>query len=149
MKNDQKEEHDKVTLLIVDDEETTQLLFDLKFRKHSEYRLLHALNVKDAKQQLANESIDILITDLKMDGETGWDLLQFVKSQNVYHDIPVMIMTAYGSEANILKAKDAGAVDFFTKTVDFEELFAALSRSVKEKLTDTRQKVGTFWHTIS
>ena len=87
---------------------------------------------QDAKQCLEdfrNNGAEIVITDLRMPGMNGFELLSELR--NIDEDVPVVVMTGYSSVENAVEAMKRGASDFIKKPFDFEELRLMLDRNMK------------------
>ena len=111
-------------ILVVDDEQDVQMLFEQRFRKeikNNEIQFAFAFSGEDALTYLnANQHEAVLIlSDINMPGMSGLELLENIKQK--YHMPPpvVMMITAYGDAENYNMAKKLGADDFLTKPVDF------------------------------
>jgi len=118
-------------LLVVDDEIDVQFLFQQKFRKElksGEMQISFAFNGHSALKML--ESIEnrtdyFILTDINMPEMTGLELLKEIKE--LYPELKVVVITAYGDEQNFNAAKNLGADDYFTKPLQFDLLKAKLS----------------------
>ncbi|HEX4958753.1 MAG TPA: response regulator [Lacibacter sp.] len=118
-------------ILVVDDEQDVQVLFEQRFRreiKNGDFDFAFAFNGEDAltyMQQHEHEAV-LILSDINMPGMSGLQLLEEIKQK--FHKPPpvVMMITAYGDAENYNAAKHLGADDFLTKPVDFI--------SLKEKL---------------
>lgn len=87
---------------------------------------------QDAKSCLDDfraEGADIVITDLRMPGMNGFELLSELRG--IDGDVPVIVMTGYSSVENAVEAMKRGASDFIKKPFDFEELRLMLERTMK------------------
>ena len=116
-------------LLIDDDNALCELLEeDLSRRGHSVYS---ALNVVAAREILQQQEVDIVLTDLNMPGISGIDFC--AELQRNRPDLPVVIMTAFGSLETAIAALRAGAYDFVTKPVDLDLLSISLSRALQHR----------------
>ncbi len=114
-------------VLVVDDEEDMQTLFQQKFRKEIREGLVtfvFAISGEQAIEYLnKNEHEAVLIlSDINMPGMSGLQLLEQIKKK--FHAPPpvVMMITAYGDAENYHNAMELGADDFLTKPVDFNLL---------------------------
>jgi two-component system, NtrC family, response regulator len=101
-------------LLVVDDEPNalfgiTQILID------EGYKVVPASNGREALELLEKNTINLVITDEKMPGLSGMDLLHEIKKLD--QDIPVILLTAYGSVNMAVEALKQGAYYFFEKPV--------------------------------
>ncbi len=75
------------------------------------------------------EGADLIITDLRMPGMTGFELLTRLRA--IDSDVPVLVMTGYSSVENAVEAMKRGATDFIKKPFDFAELRLLMERSLK------------------
>lgn len=122
-------------ILVVDDEQDVQVLFEQRFRKEiktGEFHFVFAFSGEDAITYLhKNEHEAVLIlSDINMPGMSGLQLLEHIKQK--FHKPPpiVMMITAYGDAENFRVAKELGADDFLTKPVDFIALKDKLKTSI-------------------
>ncbi len=115
-----------VKILIVDDEKDVEILFKQKFRKEirqNQLTLEFAFSGQEALDRLrSNQPPEFvyIFSDINMPGMDGLELLELVKKE--FADIQVSMISAYGDRANINKAMESGAKEFFTKPIDFENL---------------------------
>ena len=82
-------------------------------------------------EEFKKDGADIVITDLRMPGMNGFELLSELRS--VDQDVPVVVMTGYSSVENAVEAMKRGANDFIKKPFDFEELRIMLERTIKSR----------------
>lgn len=117
------------TILIVDDQRSMCDLLeaDLKLRG---YRPVAVTSAAAAWEELRSRDIDVVLTDVRMPGTGGIDLCRQVAEQRP--EIPVIVMTAFGSIETAVAALRAGAYDFITKPVEMDLLAAALERALKQ-----------------
>ncbi|NOY64754.1 MAG: response regulator [Nitrospirae bacterium] len=108
-------------VLIVDDERSflTSLSEGLA-TYDSEFNTLTAENGKKAVETLNSTRIDLVVTDLKMPEMDGFELLAYMSRH--HPDIPVIIMTAYGTPEIRKKAHSMGASQYLEKPLDFKDL---------------------------
>jgi CheY-like chemotaxis protein len=113
-------------VLIVDDEPDVEMLFRQRFRKELREMTMDfhfAFSAQDAIEFLKSLrpfDVVLLLSDINMPGMNGLELLQIVKSE--FPELKVIMVTAYGDEANHQAALNFGADDFITKPVDFKLL---------------------------
>ncbi len=115
------------TILIADDEERIRKV--LKINLKSKYRILLAADGYSAMEYLKNETVHLLLTDLKMPGMGGMALLDFV--QKNYTQTPVILITAHGTIENAVSAMKAGAYDYVLKPVNLTELEHLIQRALQ------------------
>ncbi|MFH1011435.1 MAG: PAS domain S-box protein [bacterium] len=121
-------EHLRGMVLVVDDEETilTVLKNLLSIRGHT------AMTALDTREALSlyrkNSSFDAVLTDIRMPGPSGLELLEEIRRDNT--ELPVLVMTGYGEYQIAVDALRKGATDYLEKPFSADELFAALERSL-------------------
>lgn len=116
-------------LVIDDDQALCELLEeDLSHRGH---RVWTALKVIEARKLLHQHDIDVVLTDLNMPGISGIDFCAELHDNRP--DLPVVIMTAFGSLETAIAALRAGAYDFVTKPVDLDLLNISLGRALQHR----------------
>jgi CheY-like chemotaxis protein len=108
-------------VLIVEDEKTVQLTLLDGLRKYEkEFRVLTAENGIIAKQVLDKLPVDLVVTDLKMPGMDGFELLSLIRREHPY--TPVIVMTAFGNPELEKWLESVGIFAYLEKPIDFEEL---------------------------
>ena len=126
-----------VSILVVDDEPDVVDLFKRRFRKElrrGDYAMYFAVSGEDALAQLTGgiqPEVMLILSDINMPGMNGFDLLKEAKT--LWPDLPVAMITAYGDDEHRRRAMQAGATDFLTKPVDFDELKTKISAMIAEK----------------
>jgi DNA-binding NtrC family response regulator len=124
-------------ILIADDEESARRNLGQILREDG-YEVLLASAGREALQKVAEESPDILLTDLRMPEMDGQELLSLV--HEAHPDVAVIIMTAHGTIRSAVQALRDGAEDYLTKPINVEELEHLIERTLKKKrlLDETR-----------
>ena len=117
-------------ILIVDDEKSLLDLLAVVFKKEG-YSVKTAISGPKAREILEKDDIDLVITDIKMPQMSGMEVLKFVKDKNA--EIPVIMITAYGSVKQAVDALKAGALDYVVKPFDVEELKILVSRGLEKR----------------
>ena len=87
-----------------------------------------AASVADALASLGRTPVDVVLTDLKMPGADGLDLVK--RMQNAYPLVPVVVLTGQGTIASAIECVRAGAADYILKPADPDALEVALDRAV-------------------
>jgi two-component system NtrC family response regulator len=106
-------------ILVVDDEEAQRTVLSGFLRKRG-FEVVAASSVEEALRTAAARTIDLVLTDLRMPGATGLDLLDGLRRINP--EVPVIVMTAFGTVTSAVDAMKRGAADYLTKPVDLDEL---------------------------
>jgi len=126
-----------VSILVVDDEPDVVDLFKRRFRKElrrGDYVMYFAESGEEALTQLTSgiqPEVMLILSDINMPGMNGFDLLKEAKT--MWPDLPVAMITAYGDDDSRRQAMEAGATDFLTKPVDFDELKSKISHMIAER----------------
>jgi len=125
-------------ILVAEDEEITlkHLLYALRKEGYD------ALGVKDGQEALSkinSDNFDLLISDIKMPGMSGLELLEKVKEP--HPEIDVMIVTGFGSVSSAVDAMKRGAYDYITKPFDLDELLIKV-RKIREKKKLKKENVA-------
>lgn len=130
-------------LLIVDDEKSTRDV--LCTALEDDYEVYPAANGKAARAILESEPIDLLLTDLRLGGESGMDIIDF--AQKLPAPPLCIMMTAYGSAETAAEAKRHGAYYFLTKPLNLDEVELLLSRASRSReLETTNRELTTQLH---
>ncbi len=105
--------------LIVDDEADIRELLEITLQR-MDIKTASAEDLKGAHALLERQSFDLCLTDMRLPDGDGLSLLQHI--QNRFPNLPVAVITAYGSADSAVQALKAGAFDFVCKPVDLEVL---------------------------
>lgn len=120
----------KRRILIVDDESNIRRILQVAFDKEG-YRAEVAEDAFAALEMLRSEPYDCLLTDVTMPGKTGYELLQEAKA--LRPEMPVVIMTAYGTIPQAVQAIRDGAFEYITKPFDLDQLKRVVAASMEEQ----------------
>jgi len=103
-----------------------------------EYKITEAVDASQALEVMENEGAELVITDLRMPGLSGIELLR--RLQGAYPDTTVILVTAWGTVESAVEAMKAGAHDYITRPVDIQELRSMVRRALEqvEIQTETR-----------
>lgn len=124
-------------ILIVDDEPNIRRVLESAFEKAG-FRAVAAEDGRQALQQLESEAFDVMITDVTMPGMTGYELQR--EAARLRPDMPVIVMTAYGTIPQAIQAIRDGAHEFVTKPFDLEHLKKVVSSALAEPKKPSRGK---------
>ena len=119
--------HEKI--LVVDDEKHVRTLFERVLVKEG-YQVECAASGNEAIDKLANSSFDLVVTDLKMDGIDGLDLIK--KGKRAKQDLPFVLISGYGTAQTAGLAAKEGADVFLMKPIDITELKSAVKRALRK-----------------
>jgi DNA-binding NtrC family response regulator len=120
----------KARILVVDDErDTCDVLVEML--AHCGFEAASRTSADAALTLLASEDFDVVLSDLNMEGTGGLELCRQVAA--THPDVPVVIMTAFGSMETAVGAIRAGAYDFVTKPLHLQEIAVTIERAVGHK----------------
>ena len=123
----------KMKILVVDDEEGARELFNTILTDEG-YDVTLAVNGADALSRIKGADYDLVVTDIKMPGMDGLQLLQEIRKTGSKAD--VIMVTAYGEVESYLKAMSLGAAEYINKPIRIKEL----KRIVHKILTERKAK---------
>ncbi len=121
-------------LLVVDDTEAERTRVSGLLEHDTEHRVVTAVSGEDALAILEQETIDLVVTDLRMPGMSGIDLIEEV--QDRYPGMPVLLLTGYGSEEETVRAIRAGAAGYLNKASAARELLPLVNRLLAARSVD-------------
>ena len=114
------------SILIVDDEKGQRDILTMILRKEG-YDVADAPGVREALEELGRREFDLIMTDLKMQGQSGLDLLEAVQAADPQQC--VIIMTAHGTVDSAVEAMKKGAFDYLEKPLERDNLILTLRRA--------------------
>src|SRR5881296_3732573 len=115
------------TILVVDDEKHTR--DGLRRLLEDDYDVYVAADIAGAIDVLEREQIDLLLTDLRLGGEDGMQLIE--RTLKMPHPPICIMMTAYGSVDTAVEAMKRGAYDFVTKPLNLDKVEMLIARAVR------------------
>lgn len=122
--------------LIVDDEPDIRELLEITLGR-MKLDTRSARNVKEARDFLAREPFDFCLTDMRLPDGTGLDLVQYIQQR--HPQMPVAMITAFGSLDTAVQALKAGAFDFLTKPVDLARLRELVNAALRLRSPDAEE----------
>jgi len=114
-----------VKILVVEDEPSIAELIALNL-EHGGYRVTCALNAQEAQRAIQVDRPDLVLLDWMLPGQSGESLLRRWRSQAETAAMPVIMLTALGTEENKVAGFDAGADDYLTKPFSSKELLVRI-----------------------
>ncbi|MHB8174666.1 MAG: response regulator [Nitrospirota bacterium] len=128
-------EKTKTVVLIVEDNETSRRLNKSKLIMDG-FGVMEAANGLEALKALQNSAPDIIVLDLYMEGMDGFKVLSFMRADERYKNIPVLVLSARGDKAEIEKAMALGATSFMVKMLTSP---VKLSEAVKKMIATVKR----------
>ncbi len=126
------------TLLIVDDEKHTREGLRRSLEEEDDFEVYTAADVSGALSLLETESVDLLLTDLRLGADDGMTLID--RALKMPTPPVCIMMTAYGSVDTAVEAMKRGAYDFVTKPVNLDKLEILIRRALRGKEVETENK---------
>lgn len=102
------------------------------------YVVTHESNGSEALETAAANEFDLILLDIMLPGQNGFDVLRNLREFSI--DTPIIFMSALSESEHVIKGLDLGAVDYIKKPFDFEELKARV-RNVQRKFGSTRASI--------
>jgi DNA-binding NtrC family response regulator len=132
------------TILIVEDEPKLRRLLELDLSEEG-HRVLSAPDAEQGLKLLRQETVDLVVTDLKLPGMDGLEFLHAVKRTNAA--LPLVVMTAYGTVETAVEAMKAGASDYVLKPFSLAEMKMVIQkeldvRRLREENRTLREALG-------
>jgi CheY-like chemotaxis protein len=137
-------------ILLVEDLEEDVLLFRRAFKSADlQHSITHVPDGEEAIKYLSRQPPydnnarypvpDVVVLDLKMPKRDGFEVLQWLREQNVLKPAPVLILTASDRDDDIQRAKDLGAGSYYAKPIDFTKLVGVAKDISRRWLTRRRE----------
>src|SRR5579863_8149428 len=135
---------DKPSILIVEDEPKMRRLLELQLAEEG-FCARTAADAEAGLKLLGDEPFDVVVTDFKLPGMSGLEFLHAVKRFNA--DLPVVMMTAFGTVESAVDAMKAGASDYVLKPFSLAELVLVIrkelaSHELRRENRDLREALG-------
>ena len=116
----------KRTILIAEDEEKMRRILEVNLQDR--YQVLLAKNGEEALRIFKEEEVNLLLTDMRMPEKDGLSLLHEVK--RLRPEVPVILITAYGTIESAVNAMKEGAMDYLLKPIKMEEVELVIERAL-------------------
>ncbi len=128
------------SVLVVDDEPDLRTLYELTLLREG-YEVASAADLAQARESLAQQRFDLLITDMRLPDGLGLELLRELHASQ--RSEKSIVITAYGSAENAVEALKSGAFDYLTKPVDLKQLRAAVRAALESQRHPPATQVNT------
>lgn len=126
----------QATILIVDDEKHTRE--GLRISLEESFDVYTAADIASAMNVLESDSVDVMVTDLRIGGENGMQLID--RALALPHPPVCIMMTAYGSVDTAVEAMKHGAYDFITKPLNIDRLEILINRALRSRETEQENR---------
>jgi two-component system NtrC family response regulator len=125
-------------ILIIDDEKNYLLILEAILEEEG-YKVTALSDPVMGMTFLDESEVDVVITDMKMPGMTGQEVLASVRKNHPH--IPVMIMTAFGTIDKAVEAMKSGAFDYITKPFSNDEILLSVRKALKLSLAEQQNRL--------
>ena len=132
------------TILIVDDV-PKNLQYLGNTLKDENYKFEFATNGIKALEWIKKKSFDLILLDIMMPEMDGFEVCEKIRKDNRYKDVPIIFLTAYTDQKNILKGFGLGAQDYVTKPFNTKELLARVKTHLELKNSKEQLKLMNRW----
>ena len=113
-------------ILVVDDSKVMREMIVACLRGEPGLRFTHAASGLEAIERLSLARFDLVFLDLNMPDIGGYEVLEFVRAQDVMRDVPIIVVTTRGDDGSRGRALAAGATRFMTKPFEPADILAEL-----------------------
>ena len=113
-------------VLVVDDSKT-ELMFLTELLSKNGFAVKTAENAEEAFRRLAEEKPELILMDVVMPGQNGFQLTRAISRDPLYSDIPIIMCTSKNQETDRVWGMRQGARDYITKPVNGEELMSKIN----------------------
>ncbi|MFQ3675119.1 MAG: response regulator, partial [Endomicrobiia bacterium] len=120
----------KHKILVIDDEQGIRDMVSYTLLKEG-YAVFTAANGAEGVEQVIKNDIDVAITDIKMPGMDGIEVLKKIKE--VKPEVEVIVATGYGSTETAVESLRKGAYDYINKPFNIDELSSLVSKAIEKK----------------
>jgi DNA-binding response OmpR family regulator len=127
-------------VLVVDDEPAIRTLCRVNLGLAG-MEVLEAANGRAAVEVALAEQPDLILLDIMLPGETGWDVATALANDDRTRDIPVVFLTAMADESDLVRGRDHGAVGYITKPFDPVSLGDAVEVTLERLARGEREQM--------
>jgi DNA-binding NtrC family response regulator len=120
-------------ILCVDDEPLNLSLLEAMLSPRG-FDIISAVSGPEAMEKVRTEQIDICLLDVQMPGMDGFEVCRWIKSEGLYRNIPVVMITSYADLKNRIRGIEVGAEDYITKPFNSAEVMARIKMLLNVKL---------------
>jgi two-component system response regulator PilR (NtrC family) len=121
-------------ILVVDDERSMRDFLKILLTKEG-HQVATAQNGETGLEFLQNNNCDLVITDIRMPGMSGLELLEAIKEEQP--DLPVIMITAFASPNDAVQAMKFGAFDYISKPFNVDEIKSVIQSAIKKRSGET------------
>jgi twitching motility two-component system response regulator PilH len=115
-----------ITKVLIVDDSKTELMFMTDVMSKKGFSVKTAENADEAFRRLAEEKPDLILMDVVMPGQNGFQLTRAITRDPLYADVPIIMCTSKNQETDRVWGMRQGAKDYITKPIDVNELMAKI-----------------------
>jgi len=134
-----------ISILVVDDEQSMRDFLHILLKKEG-YQVQTAKNADLALEELEKQQYHLVISDIRMPGRSGLDLLNEIKEKDP--ELPVVMITAFASPEDAVTAMKKGAFDYISKPFNVDEIKSVIKsatrKQTKSQPTNEKEKIDPF-----
>ncbi len=121
-------------MLIVDDSQLIHSMYRLVLNKYSGCRIVDAMNGLEALDVLSRESnFDVILLDVNMPVMNGIQFMEKIRKENIYRQIPIIVISTEGGEEDTLRALKLGAWGYIVKPFKPPTLYELIEKVLAKK----------------
>ncbi|MFN3740894.1 MAG: response regulator [Thermodesulfovibrionales bacterium] len=120
------------TILVVEDSPTMRQLISFAMKRVQNPKVIEATDGVDALKKLSQEKVDLILADINMPVMDGLKLLNLLRSNPSYKEIPVIMITTEGAEEDRKRDLSMGANAYLTKPIQTQELIKLVNEFVNK-----------------
>lgn len=120
----------KATLLLLEDDSQLHEIIR-EYLEDQDYKIISAFNASEAEELLYENSCDLLLLDVKLPGQNGFDFLYEVRKKG--NETPAIFITSLHTVSDLTKGFDAGCDDFLRKPFELKELAVRIDALIKRR----------------
>lgn len=124
-------------ILVIDDEQDLCEILQFNLQKEG-YEVVTAFSAEEALEIMRQDKFSLILLDVMMDGMSGFDFAQLLKTSKENAGIPIIFTTALESEENVVKGLNLGADDYMIKPLSMREVKARI-QAVLRRTADIKQ----------
>ena len=121
---------EKKRVLVVEDEPDHRLAVQMIFEREPELEVLTAADTAEARSILAAHSVDLILLDIALPGETGIEFCSRLAAEKGVLEIPIIAISAFPDMVWRDRSLEAGCIDFFSKPFDPPKLVALVKKTL-------------------
>ena len=119
-------------VFVIDDDKSIRWILEKAFTKAG-YDVNCYENTENIKKNIIKYAPNIIVSDIRMPGESGLEMLENVRRE--FPKIPIIIMTAFSDLESTVSSLQKGAYDYITKPFDIKEMISSVEKSLKNKIS--------------